>query len=48
MDFVKKSTFVLSLFFYKNYVTKRSFFDIYERKESFLDQNIEVLKRAKK
>ena len=48
MDFVKKSNFVLSLFFYKNYVTKRSFFDIYERKESFLDQYIEVLKRAKK
>ena len=27
---------------------KRSFFDIYERKQSFLDQKIEVLKRAKK
>ena len=38
----------LIAFYHKNNVTKRSFFDIYKRKESFLDQNSEVLTRAKK
>ena len=60
MNFFQKSKFLVWVFFteimseknhrcfHKNFVTKRSFFDIYERKESFLDQNIEVLTRAKK
>ena len=48
MDFVQKSNFLLWLFFYRNHVIKKSLFDILNRKQSFLDQKIEVLKRAKK
>ena len=47
MDFVKKSNFLLSLFSQK-LCHQKIIFDIYERKETFLDQNIEVLTRAKK
>ena len=35
-------------FFSLKLCQKTSFFDIYERKQSFLDQKIEVLRRAKK
>ena len=35
-------------FFYGNYGQKKSFFDILEKKKSFLDPKIEVLTRAKK
>ena len=38
----------LIAFFHRNYVRKERFFDILERKQSFLDQRIEVLKGAKK
>ena len=34
--------------FHRNYVRKERFFDILERKQSFLDQKVEVLKGAKK
>ena len=34
--------------FHRNYVRKERFFEILERKQSFLDQKVEVLKGAKK
>ena len=34
--------------FHSNYVTKKTFLDILNRKQSFQDQKIEVLTRAKK
>ena len=34
--------------FHRNYVRKKSFFDILDRKQSFLVQKIDVLRRAKK
>ena len=48
MDFVQKSNFLLGLFFLQKSCHKKSLFDILNRKQSFLDQEIEVLKRAKK
>ena len=47
MDFVQKSNFLLWLFF-TEIMSEKSLFDILNRKQSFLDQKIEVLKRAKK
>ena len=34
--------------FYRNYVRKKSVFDILDRKQSFYDQKVEFLTRAKK
>ena len=34
--------------FHRNYVRKERFFEILERKQSFLDQKVEVLKGVKK
>ena len=47
MDFVQKSNFFLSEFF-TEIISEKIVFDIVERKEWYLDEKIEVLKRAKK
>ena len=47
MDLVKKSNFFLWAFF-TEIISENIVFDIVERKQSFLDQKIEVLRRAKK
>ena len=47
MDLVKKSNFFLWGFF-TEIISENIVFDIVERKQSFLDQKIEVLRRAKK
>ena len=47
MVFVKKSTFSLYFFFSKK-SKKKTFFDILDRKECFLDQQRKVLKNSKK
>ena len=46
MDIAKNRNFFLSLFSLK-LCQKTLFFDIYERTESFSDQKVEVLTRAK-
>ena len=48
MDFVQKSEFLLSLFFTEIMSEKKSVFDILDRKQSFYDQKVEFLTRAKK
>ena len=47
MDFFQKSNFFLWAFF-TEIISENIVFDIVERKQSFLDQKIEVLRRAKK
>ena len=47
MDLVKKSNFFLWAFF-TEIISENIVFDIVERKQSFLDQKIEVLRRAKR
>ena len=48
MDIVQKSKFRFYRCFSVKLWQKTSFFDIYERKQLFLDQKIEVLTRPKK
>ena len=48
MNFVQKSNSLLSLFFTEIMSEKKSFLNILNRKQAFLDQKIEVLKRTKK
>ena len=47
MDFVQKSNSLLSLFLQK-LCQKTPFLDVLNRKQSFLDQKIEILTRTKK
>ena len=47
MDFVQKSNFFLSAFF-TEIVSGKIVYDIVNRKELFLVEKIELLKRAKK
>ena len=47
MDFVQKFNFFLWLFF-RAIMSQKTFLDILNRKQSFQDQKIEVLTRAKK
>ena len=45
---LKNRSFSYRCFFLQKLYQKRSFFDIYEGKQSFLDQKVEVLTRTKK
>ena len=47
MDFVEKSKFLLFLFFTEIMSEKKSFLNILNKRQSFLDQKIEVLTRIK-
>ena len=48
MNFVQKSNSLLSLFFTEIMSEKKTFLNILNRKQAFLDQKIEVLKRTEK
>ena len=47
MVFVKKSTFFSYVFFFSKKTQKKIFFDILDRKESFLDLKSEFLIKSK-